>query len=425
MFADGTTITSTTTTSTTTATVTITSTITTNTTTNTTNTIAITVSDAVVDVSDACAAATDTATVRSCDLDTSVEEISVENVPRREEGFFHRLLSRRSVKKKSATASKSPSAEDVDVDRFLFDETMGAKPRQREEPPPASRMQVSYPADLPPDHLPQQQQLPQRGTVPLAEDIFESDTFVPIKESFSFEQYVAPIASNTNTATNTTDDDATSSGGGSSVLKSSSSDSVSSAALDDHPGFGVGVDLTPVVAERCRAYSSSDSSSDNHYANVQQVPLPAPVPAPVPAPRPSKLYNSAAADVVVRRKKREDQQPELLKVFARRSLKLGKDGEPELLLLADGEEENNEYNGAAEEVVVNNGQAVVPPVENKVIVVLVDGNTHHGGSKVKPDVDVNENQTVATKVEVAEVMPRFKRIQQRREEWEKILSEKS
>lgn len=405
MFADGTTITSTATTSTTTATVTITTTITTNTTT-------INASDTAVDVSDACAAATDMAAITSTsrDLDTSVEEISVENVPRREEGFFHRLLSRRSVKKKTA-AVKSTSAEDVDVDRFLFDETIGAKPRQREEPPPVGRMQLSYPTDLPPDHLPQQQ-LHQRGIVPLAEDLFESDTFVPIKQSFSLEQYVAPInSSTTNTTATTTDDDATSSGGGSSVLKSSSSDSVSSAALDE-PGFCVGVDSTPAVVERCRAYSSSDSSADNHHVNNQQGSFS--MAAPIPAPRPSKLYNGAAVDVVVRRKKRDDQQPELLKVFARRSLKLGKDGEPELLLLADGEEEHNEYNGAAEE-------AAVVPVENKVIVVLVDGGNKRGSGKGEPEVDVNENQTVAATVEMAEVVPRFKRIQQRREEWEKRL----
>ncbi|XP_050546640.1 uncharacterized protein LOC126908523 [Daktulosphaira vitifoliae] len=252
------------------------------------------------------------------DLDTCVDEISVENVPKREEGFFHRLLSRRSTKKKT-------KSED-DVDKFLFDEAVTIKPRQRNEPPPASRMQISYPPDLPLD----------RPTtpplhMPLAEDILEPDTFTPIKKSFSLRQ---------------TDDELSSD----SVQKSSSSDSVSS-VLDDH-------------SERCRSYSSSDSE---------------PRILPVPAPRLSKLGSE-----VLRRKKRED-EPELLKVFARRSLKLGKDGEPELL----SSDKENECISLNEET------------ENESTI-----------KSKEPKIDVNENQTE---------IPRFKRIQQRREEWEKRL----
>lgn len=339
MFADGTTVTSTST-----ATVTVVETDTcTTTTTTTTSVSAVTVK------------------VASRDLDTSVDEISVENVPRREESFFHRLLSRRSTKKKPTTA-KSTSAEDVDVDRFLFDETTGAKPRQREEPPPAGRMQLSYPPDLPPDH----QHYCPAATAPTVEDIFETDTFVPIKQSFSLGMRTA-----------VTDDDGVSSGGGSSVQKSSSSDSVSSAALDEPVG----------AADRCRSYSSSDSE---HLVNGgggghSQRPL------PVPAPRLSKLYNGGTADVVVRRKKRDDQQPELLKVFARRSLKLGKDDEPELLLQLAGDDCDREEN--------------------------VNDDCGGGDNAViAAEVDVNENRTSVT-----EVVPRFKRIQQRREEWEKRL----
>lgn len=364
LFADGTAITSTSTTTTTTIT-------------NTTTVVE----------TDTCTTAAVTVTVASCDLDTSVDEISVENVPRREEGFFHRLLSRRSTKKKTAT--KSTSAEDVDVDRFLFDETMGAKPRQREEPPPAGRMQLSYPPDLPPDHQPHYGGQLSPTTAPSIEDIFESDTFAPIKQSFSLRMPTA-----------VTDDDGISSGDGSSVQKSSSSDSVSSAALDE-----------PVdVADRCRSYSSSDSEHLTNGGHMQR-------PLPVPAPRLSKLYNGGGggggggtADVVVRRKKRDDQQPELFKVFARRSLKLGKDGEPELLLLADedyGKEEDNSINNDC-------GDEAVTVAETDVTtVVAVDKlkNKRHGA-----EMDVNENQRP-----VAEVMPRFKRIQQRREEWEKRL----
>ncbi|XP_025406882.1 uncharacterized protein LOC112680873 [Sipha flava] len=332
----------------------------------------------------------------SCDLDTSVDEISVENVPRREEGFFHRLLSRRSTKKKPT--AKSTSTEDVDVDRFLFDETMGAKPRQREEPPPAGRMQVSYPPDLPPDHQPYTDGGGHVSTHVLAEEIFESDTFAPIKQSFSLGQQTA-----------STDEDATSTGGGSSVQKSSSSDSVSSAALDEPTAGAESVTTT----ERCRSYSSSDSEHHvNGHLHVQRA-------FPVPAPRLSKLYNGggggggvggAPVDVVVRRKKRDDQQPELFKVFARRSLKLGKDGEPELLLVAGdcaddgGGGANEEYKECADEI-------TVVPSENEVVVVVVDN---------KPEVDVNENQTPPVAPAI-EVVPRFKRIQQRREEWEKRL----
>lgn len=309
----------------------------------------------------------------SCDLDTSVDEISVENVPQREEGFFHRLLSRHSSKKKTGT--KASLSEDVDVDRFLFDENMGAKPRQREEPPPAGRMQVSYPPDLPPDHHHSNVPI---ATPPLAENIFESDTFTPIKQSFSLGQQ-----------TTLTDDDATSSGDGSSVQKSSSSDSVSSAALDE-----LNVDIvTLTTTERCRSYSSSDSDHQR---------------LPVPAPRLSKLHNGGITDEVVRRKKRDDQQPELLKVFARRSLKLGKDGEPELLLLVG--DSGNEVDDKDKEMYNKSVEDIVDTLENEVTVVVVE--------KIQqPEVDVNKNQSVVEEV----VQPRFKRIQQRREEWEKRL----
>lgn len=381
LFADGTTITSTATSPITSVTFT-TINATTITTTTTSNVVA----------TDTCtaAAATPAATVLPCDLDTSVDEISVENVPRREEGFFHRLLSRRSTKKKT----KSPSTEDVDVDRFLFDEAMGARPRQREESPPAGRMQLSYPPDLPPDHQPQHY----RGgsQMPLVEDIFEPDTFAPIKQSFSLGQKLVD------------DDTASSNGGGSSVQKSSSSDSVSSSAVFDEPIANVVMDGES-VAERCRSYSSSDSE---HHVNGYQRPL------PVPAPRLSKLHNgcgssgSGTVDVVVYRKKREDQQPELLKVFARRSLKLGQDGEPELILLAgsgedgslDHQQENDEYGSKETTVAVAENEAAA------IVLQLADEKKDQG----EPEVDVNENRTVAD-------VPRFKRIQQRREEWEKRL----
>lgn len=369
MFADGTT------------TVTITNTSTSSSTTTTAvavATIAITADTAV--------------TIESCDLDTSVDEISVENVPRREESFFHRLLSRRSTKKKTAT--KSTSGEDVDVDRFLFEETMGAKPRQREESPPASRMQLSYPPDLPLDrHYQPSHQHGIITTTPIAEDImFASDTFVPIKESFSIGQSLLNI----------TDDDMTSSGDGgtSSVQKSSSSDSVSSAALDEP------IVVESETTERCRSYSSSDSEYHNINGGRQHQRL-----LPVPAPRLSKLYNGTGCsgtitDVVMRKKKRDDQQPELLKVFARRSLKLGKDGEPELLLLAGegdvgGSDDHGSSSGKDENIL-----PVEQMAENIIAPVAIDEN---------PKVDVNENQTEA------EAVPRFKRIQQRREEWEKRL----
>lgn len=377
-----------------------TTTLTTTTTTTTTSSVTAVTTAAAAAVNDGSCTAAAVVTPGSCDLDTSVDEISVENVPRREEGFFHRLLSRRSTKKK--ITAKSTSAEDVDVDRFLFDETMGAKPRQREEPPPAGRMQLSYPPDLPPDHQPHGGGLV--SSQPLAEELFESDTFAPIKQSFSLGQQ---------TVVSTTDEDATSSGGGSSVQKSSSSDSVSSTALDE-PTVGV-ESAVPATAERCRSYSSSDSEHHVNGHHVQRAP-------PVPAPRLSKLYNGggggggggAPVDVVVRRRKRDDQQPELLKVFARRSLKLGKDGEPELLLVAgdcadDGGGGSSSGDGVKEDYKECAVDEVAVPGENDVVVVVVDK---------KPEVDVNENQTPAVTAPI-EVVPRFKRIQQRREEWEK------
>lgn len=336
---------------------------------NTSTTTIATITTAEI-VTDTC---TEVTVGSSCDLDTSVDEISVENVPRREEGFFHRLLSRHSSKKK--TGIKTSLSEDVDVDKFLFDENIGAKPRQREEPPPAGRMQVSYPPDLPPDH--HHNNIP-IVTPTLVENIFESDTFVPIKESFSLGQQ-----------TTLTDDDATSSGDGSSVQKSSSSDSVSSAALDE-----LNVDIVTLTAtERCRSYSSSDSDHQR---------------LPVPAPRLSKLHNSGVAEEVVRRKKRDDQQPELLKVFARRSLKLGKDGEPELLLLVG--DSGNEIDDKDREMYNKNTEDIVDTLDNEVTLVVVENIQ-------QPEVDVIKNQSVVEEV----VQPRFKRIQQRREEWEKRL----
>lgn len=418
LFADGTTTISTATTSNTktfTTVTTTTSTANTTTFTSTTTATAASTNDTVFTAEvPVFAAVTDTTThvaatassVGSCDLDTSVDEISVENVPRREEGFFHRLLSRRSTKKKAA--AKSASAEDVDVDRFLFDEATGARPRQREEPPPAGRMQLSYPPDLPPDHRPQEHYHRVPAPSAVAEDVFEPDTFAPIKHSFSLGQA-------------TTDDEATSSGdgGSSSVQKSSSSDSVSSAALDES------ADSTAVAAaavsstdQRHRSYSSSDSEHQAGGQHQQHL-------RPVPAPRPSKLYNGAggtAADVVVRRKKRDDhqQQPELLKVFARRSLKLGKDGEPEFLLLAAAEVDGGDGDDKA---TPSNGewpveQQVVASEDRVVVVVVDDDDNRQAVEHVM--VDVNENQTVQAAAAV-EVVPRFKRIQQRREEWEKRL----
>lgn len=382
LFADGTTNISTTTTDT--STTTTTTTITTTTTTTTTATTSTNTSS-----NDSC---TPISIVSTCDLDASIDEISVENVPRRGEGFFHRLLSRRSTKKKN----KSPSTEDVDVDRFLFDETMGPRPRQREEPPPAGRMQLSYPPDLPPDHQPQLLQNYHCGQqVSSVEELFEPDTFVPIKQSFSFGQQLID------------DDAASSSGGGSSVQKSLSSDSVSSIALDEPVANNVEREM---ASERCRSYSSSDSE---YHVNGYQRPL------PVPAPRLSKLHNGCgsgvgSADVVVRRKKRDDQQPELLKVFARRSLKLGQDGEPELLLLAgEGGDDDNlvhqqENNKCSlEEINITAENEVVP-----IVLQLADEKNHQSDS----EVDVNENRTLTD-------MPQFKRIQQRREEWEKRLSQ--
>lgn len=418
MFADGTTTISTATTSNTKTSTTVTTTSTANTTssTSTTTVTATTTNDTVFTTEvPVFAAVPDTTThvaatassVGSCDLDTSVDEISVENVPRREEGFFHRLLSRRSTKKKAA--AKSGSAEDMDVDRFLFDEATGARPRQREEPPPAGRMQLSYPPDLPPDHRPQQHHHRVPAPSAVAEDVFEPDTFAPIKHSFSLGQHSMA----------TTDDEATSSGdgGSSSVQKSSSSDSVSSAALDES------VDSTTAAAaaavssadERHRSYSSSDSEHQAGSQHQQHL-------RPVPAPRPSKLYNGAggtAADVVVRRKKRDD-QPELLKVFARRSLKLGKDGEPEFLLLAAAEVDGGDGDDKA---TPSNGewpaeQQVVASEDSVVVVVVDDDDNRQAVEHVM--VDVNENQTVQAAAAV-EVVPRFKRIQQRREEWEKRL----
>lgn len=382
--------------------------------TSTTSAAAITTGTAIVTVvtsdADSCAATI----LPDLDLDASVDEISVENVPRREEGFFHRLLSRRSTKKKT----KSPSLEDVDVNRFLFDETMGARPRQREEPPPAGRMQLSYPPDLPPDHMPQ---LPPQSPVqhhhhhnrgPLAEAMFEPDTFAPLKQSFSLEPQHQ--LTDDETASSTGD-------GSSSVQKSSSSDSVSSAALDEPSVAGAADDLELPNggAERCRSYSSSDSE---HLGNGSVRSL------PVPAPRLSKLQNgggsgtgTGSADVVVRRRKRDEQQPELLKVFARRSLKLGLDGEPELLLPPssaavgdDGcvdhqpQEPRECMPDVAVEVATENADVVQQQTE--AVATTVDENKH----RPEPEVDVNENRTVSD-------VPRFKRIQQRREEWEKRL----
>lgn len=357
----------------------------------------------------------------SCDLDTCVDEISVENVPtKREEGFFHRLLSRRSTKKKT----KSEDA----VDTFLFDETITARRRQREEPPPAGRMQLSYPPDLPADPIAPTTPPPR---TPLAEGILETDTFAPIKEPFSLGQATAEttdeeqeegeeviemvtevetevevetemetearvgemeekaaetteVKSDTEakeTAAIVTANDRASDGW---VQKSSSTDSVSSNALDE---------TTP---ERCRSYSSSDSSE-------HRVP-------PVPAPRPSKI--PGAADVVTRKKKRDD-QPELLKVFARRSLKLGEDGEPELSVGGGGsgsDKENECSRGRRLEEGVTVDEDDVPTIVVKKMVV------------VEAKVDVNENQTTAVTTPVTE-FPRYKRIQQRREEWEKRLQQ--
>lgn len=420
LFADGTT---TTTTDTSTTTFTTITTVTSNNTTTTTITTT-TSADVVVDN---CTIAADTdegvMAVGSCDLDTSVDEISVENVPRREEGFFHRLLSRRSTKKKAVT-TKCSSAEDADVDTFLFDETMGPKPRQREEPPPAGRMQLSYPPDLPPDTHPQH-----RDVTTVAENIFASgDTFVPIKRSFSIGQPTVGDA----------DDDLTScSGGGESSLvqKSSSTDSVSSTALDDST---VSVAVEPAVAvagdERRQSYSSSDSELLMNGGVHQHLHH-----RPVPAPRPSKLYNGSGGgttDVVMRRKKRDDlQQPELFKVFARRSLKLGKDGEPELLLTVGGgggggggcvdddndddvEDENDDGDDEDDYGDKEDNDDEIRAVENgRVTAAAADEKSH----RREPDVDVNENRTATTPV--AEVVPQFKRIQQRREEWEKLLQQ--
>ncbi|XP_060851984.1 uncharacterized protein LOC132930244 [Rhopalosiphum padi] len=411
--ADGTTTISTVTSNTKTTTTTTTTTTTSSTTTTTNDTVIATeMPDVVTDT----ARVATPSTAGSCDLDTSVDEISVENVPRREEGFFHRLLSRRSTKKKASAAAKSASTEDVDVDRFLFDETTGARPRQREEPPPAGRMQLSYPPDMPPDHRPQQHRVPMPSAVAHAEDVFEPDTFAPIKQSFSLgQQHSHHMA--------TTDDEATSSGDGSSVQKSSSSDSVSSAALDESVDSAAAVSMT-TAGERHRSYSSSDSEhqvcgTDGGHQHLR----------PVPAPRPSKLYNGGggtAADVVVRRKKRDDQQqPELLKVFARRSLKLGKDGEPEFLLLAADVDRGDDGDGGDNKATTpSNGEWPVEqqqqqvPSEDRVVVVLVDNDNRHAEHVV---VDVNENQTVAAATAAVEVVPKYKCIQQRREEWEKLL----
>lgn len=344
---------------------------------------------------------TDLAIGSSHDLDTSVDEISVENVvppPRREEGFFHRLLSRRSTKKKTINATAaaanndsnkcaSATDEDVDVDRFLFDESTGStRPRQREEPPPAGRMQLSYPPDLPPDHD------LAHDAPPLVVEYRvhdESDTFVPIKQSFTIGQRMVDDGDDDDD----NDDDDDDGGSSSSVQKSLSSDSVSSNIAAVVP------DEQPVDDRRCRSYSSSDSEQQQHVnGHHHRCGSPQQRLLPVPAPRLSKLYNGGGAvtDVqqVIRRKKHDDhqeqqQQPELLKVFARRSLKLGKDGEPELLLLADDD-----------------------CVEVAAADVEVDVNENHHTSTT------SQNITSLSSVEVA---PRFKRIQQRREEWEKRL----
>jgi len=199
---------------------------------------------------------------------------------------------------------------------------------------------------------------------------------------------------------------------------------VSSAALDES------VDSTTAVAtaavsptdERHRSYSSSDSEHQAGGQHQQHL-------RPVPAPRPSKMYNGAsgtAADVVVRRKKRDDhqQQPELLKVFARRSLKLGKDGEPEFLLLAAAEVDSGVGDGDGDDKATpSNGEwpaeRQVVASEDRVVVVVVDDDDNRQAAE-HVMVDVNENQTVRAAAAV-EVVPRFKRIQQRREEWEKRL----
>jgi len=367
-------------------------------------------SDDIVDVVE-----TNLAIESSYDLDASVDEISVENIvppPRREESFFHRLLSRRSTKKKTANSAAAAANndfnkcalatnEDVDVDRFLFDESTGpTRPRQREEPPPAGRMQLSYPPDLPPDHD------PAHNTLPLSAEHHvhdELDTFVPIKQSFTIGQPTMDDGDDDDDDDNDNDDDdddddrggGVGGGSSSSVQKSSSSDSVSSS------GAAIVPNEQPVDDRRCRSYSSSDSEQQQHINGLRhRCGSPQQRPLPIPAPRLSKLYNGggAATDVqqVIWRKKRDDrqeqqQQPELLKVFARRSLKLGKDGEPELLLLAD---DNCIEVGTAD--------------------LEVDVNENHRTSTTAQ----NNTPLSLTSVEVA---PRFKRIQQRREEWEKRL----
>jgi hypothetical protein len=166
---------------------------------------------------------------------------------------------------------------------------------------------------------------------------------------------------------------------------------VSSAALDESADSAVAVSMT--TDGRHRSYSSSDSEHQVCGTDGGQQHL-----RPVPAPRPSKLYNGGggtAADVVVRRKKRDDQQqPELLKVFARRSLKLGKDGEPEFLLLSadvdgDGDGDHKAMTANGEWPME---QQVAVASEDRVVVVVVDNDDRHAEHVV---VDVNENRTVA------------------------------
>jgi len=263
-------------------------------------------------------------------------------------------------------------------------------------------MQLSYPPDLPPDYEP--------ATEPNC--VYdESDTFAPIKRSFAIGQRAA-------------DDDDGDGGGGES---SSLSDSVSSRDAV--------ILVEPVDDSLRHSYSSSDSEQQQQHVNGHRRRSGSPQqrPLPVPAPRLSKLYNGGGTadatataplqQMVVRRRKHDDeqQQPELLKVFARRSLKLGKDGEPELLLLAatTADDDDDDDDDESKKIDVGGGVVVVEGAVNETAVADVEV------------VDVNENHQRGTvvrnspsSVEVASSsppQPQFKRIQQRREEWEKRL----